>query len=321
MEKAGEAIKLDPTPGYVLKTRILRSASIQVGTKVFLNICQDPQVPKPQQDFEPGIVFPLIVDNKWEIPIIVSREKDVKDKQGQASYCYDCCINDLCLRWCTINADLRSILNEWCIEAVELLYDITLDRQYSTPKMLHKGPLSQTEIKKDELTDQGFQKKLSDLKQNEHLGLIEELKDGDTPMEEEDSGNANIDIFNSSSTKKPLIEEIDEKSKPAITSSSLSSSTPPASDYKEQVTEINYQVSFKKLETTDPYMLLVSCQSNLPYEFLRIYYEAPNLLLTSTSKSHVFDIHSHKQEVKIPLPHTPSNFKSFHVKNKTLIFC
>lgn len=310
MQEAGESIRLNPTPGYVVKTRILKSDSVQVGTKVFLNVCQDSQVPKPEQDFEPGIVFPLIVDNKWEIPIIVSREKEVKDKQGLTSYCYDCCINEMCFRWCTINSDLRSILNEWCIEAVELLYTVTLDRQYSTPKMLNKGPLSETVIRKDELTDQGFLKKLSELKQNESLGLLEELhQDPEEP--------ADIEIFSNSSKpfKRPLIEEIDLKPTAQVTSSG------PKPLSKPVPTEISYCVSFQKLAQNNPYSLIVSYESNLPYQFLQVDYQSPNLIISSKSDGYVFDTYTKRAELRIPLPHTPVSFKSFYLHSQTLVFC
>lgn len=305
MEEISESIKLNPKPGYVIKTRLLKSPSMQVGTKVFLNVCQDEQVPTPEQEFEPSIVFPLIVDNKWEIPIIVSREKVVKDKKGQESLCYDCCINDVCLRWCTINTDLKSILNEWCLEAVELLYSCVLDREYSIPKMLSKGELSETVIKKNELTDTGLQKTINDMKNNESLALIEELKD--VPMEHSDQEE--IDIFNRGppSTKGPLIEELDDK--PSI--------IPVKIDHKP--TEIKYSVSFQKVKS--PFSLLVVFDSNLKYEHLKLEYEPTQLIITSKSPSYVFDVTTNKPHLIIPLPHDSSTFKSFYINNQLLVFC
>lgn len=202
-----DKIKLNPKPGFVIKTKILESRdSSQVFTKVFINICHDPQVPKPSIDFEPEIVFPMIIENQWEIPIVTSNVKKSKDKKGFPSLVYDCCINDECFRWCQISKDLKLILIEWCIESIELINSITLERDYNTPKMLSKGDLTRTELTKDELSNLGFQK-LNELQQNEALGVIEELKLGDDEKEEEDLP----DLFNIGGDvepKKPLIEEI-----------------------------------------------------------------------------------------------------------------
>ncbi|CAD1807913.1 pre-RNA processing PIH1/Nop17 family protein [Candida parapsilosis] len=201
-------ITLHPKPGFVIKTKILESKnSSQLLTKVFINICHDPQVPKPSKEFEPEVVFPMIIENQWEIPIVASVAKESKDKKGFPSLVYDCCINDECFRWCQISKDLKLILIEWCIESIEMINSITLERDYSVPKMLAKGDLTQTELTMDELSDLGF-KKLHELQQNEALGVIEELKlEGENEEEDENLP----DLFNigrDGVQKKPLIEEL-----------------------------------------------------------------------------------------------------------------
>lgn len=142
----------------------------RISTKVFINVCHDPEVPRPSVDFEPEMVFPLIIENQWEIPIIVSQEKESKDKKGFPSLVYDCCINSKCFQWCQVSKDLRSILIEWCIESVELLYSFTLEREFSLPKMLSKGELCNTEIAKDELSGARLKNRLEALQKNEPLG-------------------------------------------------------------------------------------------------------------------------------------------------------
>lgn len=207
------SIQLNPRPGFVVKTRILDSSKpfkYGVNTKVFINICYDAQVPKPPIDFDPAVVFPLIIDNKWEIPLIVSQEKSDKDKKGQPSYVYDCCVNQQSFHWVQTNGDLRSIVIEWCLESIELLYEMTLEREYSIPKMLSKGELSKTEIRSDELAEDGFQRKLLELKANEAMGLIEELR-GEKDKGEDDEWEDLPDLMNiGGGGKKPLIEEISE---------------------------------------------------------------------------------------------------------------
>ncbi|QRG40297.1 hypothetical protein FDK38_004761 [Candidozyma auris] len=199
-----KTIQLDPTGGFVVKTRVLEGdAKHLLSTKVFINVCHDEKVPKPPGEFVPEKVFPLIVKNEWEIPLIVSLEKRDKDKKGVPSLVYDCCINSECFRWVQVNNDLRLILIEWCIESVELMYNMVLDRTYSFPKMLSKGELSKTEVSEEELKG-GLQKKLQELKKNEVLGLLEELEP--QPVE----GEELPDLMNIEGKKrKPLIEEID----------------------------------------------------------------------------------------------------------------
>lgn len=199
-----KTITLSPSPGFVVKTRILEGQGDHLySTKVFLNICHDPQVPKPPITFNPETVFPLIVNNEWEVPIITSPEKKSPDKKGVPSFVYDCCINPECFQWVQVSADLRSIVIEWCLEAVEMLHDIVLEREYSVPKMLQKGELSHTEISEEELQG-GLHKRLHELKQSETLGLIEEIR------QDPDDGPLPSLMDISGSKTRPLIEEIED---------------------------------------------------------------------------------------------------------------
>lgn len=305
MEEIGSSTTLDPKPGYVLKTRVFKSTTTIGGTKVFVNVCHDPQVPKPLQEFDPNIVFPLIVANQWEIPIILSAEKEVKDKKGNISLCYDCCINETCFRWCMINGDLKSILNEWCLEAIELLYNLILDRQYSTPKMLSKGPLSKTEIRQNDLVGNALLEKIEELKANETLGIIEDLKDDYLDNEE-------ISIFNRGAHKKPLIEELDTPIKTTLKSKSSQSFSP---------IEINYSVSFQKLQ--DPNGLfhqVTKIKSTLPFEHAQLSYEFTDLVLTSKSPQYLFNLNPKASHIKIPLDSDACNFKCFYVDDELFVF-
>lgn len=201
-----ESVFLDPTPGFVVKSRVLEGKGEHTySTKVFINICHDSQVPKPRGEFDPQVVFPLIVKNEWEIPLLVLPEKKASDKKGVPSFVYDCCINSECFQWIQVNVDLRLILIEWCIESVELMHVLSLDREYAVPKMLAKGELSKTEISKEELKT-GFQKKLQDLKENEALAMCGE-------SEEEIEETELPDLMDIGSKRgKPLIQEIGEMS-------------------------------------------------------------------------------------------------------------
>lgn len=206
----GSTTVLNPTPGFVVKTKIVEGKGDHLySTKVFINVCHDAQVPKPKIDFDAAIVFPLIVDNEWEIPIIVSPEKKDSDKKGVPSFVYDCCMNTECFQWLQINKDLKLITVEWCIEAVELMHELVLEREYTTPKMLLKGELSHTEIS-GEGGFLGLQNRLQELKQNETLGLIQALE---PEAGIDDDTDELPDLMNISGAKsRPLIQEISDMS-------------------------------------------------------------------------------------------------------------
>lgn len=202
------SLVVNPIPGFVVKTKIVEGKGDHLySTKMFINICHDSQVPRPPTDFDAAVTFPMIVDNQWEIPVIVSPEKRASDKKGVPSFVYDCCMNSECFQWIQINKDLKLIAVEWCIEAVELMHELVLERVYSVPKMLQKGELSNTEVSSDEMAN-GLQKRIQELKQNETLGLIEALEPG-----EEEQDTELPDLMNIGGSRlKPLIEEIEEMS-------------------------------------------------------------------------------------------------------------
>lgn len=222
-----EAIRLDPKPGFVVKTRIVEGKGDHIyGTKVFINICHELRVPKPTMDFDPAKVFPMIVQNEWEIPIIVSLEKKASDKKGVPSFVYDCCINSECFQWVQVSPDLRMILVEWTLESVEMMHELVLEREYALPKMLCKGELSQTEITQEDLKN-GLQKKLLELKQNETAGLIEELGIRKLDVDEEEKNEPLPDLTNiDGKRQRPLIQEIGEMSLDEVPNKELTSDKP-----------------------------------------------------------------------------------------------
>lgn len=311
-------IKLDPSPGFVVKTKILESSKPNVRlitTKVFINICHDKQVPKPKQDFDPAVVFTLIINNKWEIPIIVSEEKIGTDKKGQNSFIYDCCINSTCFQWCQVNSDLRSILIEWCLEAIELLYEVTLEREYSIPKMLSKGELSGTIISESELDESGFQKKLQSLKNNETMGLIEEIRNDDELMEEDDELPSLTNIGGAKSTKKPLIEEISDMKitevpekklkKEPVASQKLLSTTPE---------KYNFTLKFKKLESDYQLLITINSSQFVPSTLnTRLDMNSADLVILNSNQNFYFSTSS-PNTLQIPLPIKPSSLQNSNPK-------
>lgn len=297
-----ESITLHPKPGFVIKTKILESKDLsQTLTKVFINACHSPDVPKPDVDFEPEIVFPLIIDNEWEIPIILSKEKKSKDKKGFPSFVYDCCINSECFQWCQISTDLKSILIEWCIESVELVYSLTLEREYSMPKMLAKGELSNTVVTKKELLGSGLKDRLKELQQNETLGLIKEME-----LEEEEELP---DLMNINKTPaKPLIEEINYQLKPS-----------PKLKPPKPVKELTYTVLFKNV--ADPNFnlaVIVTYDEEIDNNFSITYSSESSSLLVKSSGLKFASGNS--LEIPVSPDIIVTNTKCFAVHNTMYIF-
>lgn len=308
-----QPIRLDPQPGFVVKTKIVDGKDAHVySTKVFINVCHDEQVPKPSDTFDPETVFPKIVNNEWEVPIIVSQEKTTRDKKGAPSFVYDCCVNNECFRWVQLNKDLRLIVIEWCLEAIEMMYDVVLEREYAVPKMLSKGELSATEISPEELKN-GLQARLQQLKQSETLGLIQELEvDEDEP----DTLPSLTNILGSST--RPLIEEIGEMS---------------ISGKPQKAPQQSPQETTKSVEKSAPvpYTFVVSSHATNGHFFLKL--ESPEItpMLHVTARGDTVTITNldpqrklgadNKLQMALPANATP--YKSFVVEaEKALyVFC
>lgn len=259
-------IILHPTGGFVIKSRIESATNLgkySLGTKVFINVCHDQAVPRPPIDFEPAVIFPLIINNEWEIPMIVSIEKTSTDKKGVPSFVYDCCVNTTCFQWCQINGELRSILIEWCLESIELMYELSLSRDYSIPRMLQKGELSETEVLASDIDGSGLKKKLQDLHNNETLGLIEEINWQKEQDEEEKNLPNLMDIKNLVSglkEAKPLIEEVEDISvagtKRRPPRDGIANRIQPTEHPTAQ--KIDYTVTMSKVSS--PYKLLIKVE-------------------------------------------------------------
>ncbi|GMF99546.1 hypothetical protein B5S30_g4324 [[Candida] boidinii] len=290
---------ITPSPKFVIKTKIFSQFEIyQPGTKLFINICTHNIVPKPEipkflpknnkkileidsnnstnttddndnddnddDFFDPKLIFSLIMENQWEIPILTSPNiRQETDKKGNKSLAIDCIINEQPMRWCMINEDLKSILIEWCFDAVEFRINssnsgnstgsfktLVIDREsVSLPKRSYLGKLTDLEIDINEIKNNGKDlKELRDkLENNETLGLLEAKRslNGDYDDNDNDTDdfqgikNKKIELtsifdeFGLNDTPRPkngnkvLIEEISASQDSKTTkNNSMSSNTP-----------------------------------------------------------------------------------------------
>lgn len=343
-----DSLVVHPTPGFVVKTKIVEGKGDHFySTKVFINICHDSKVPRPPTDFDPAETFPMIVDNQWEIPVIVSPEKRASDKKGVPSFVYDCCMNSECFQWIQINKDLKLIIVEWCIEAVELMHELVLEREYSVPKMLQKGELSNTEVAGDDMANR-LQKRIDELKQNETLGLIQALE----PAGAEDDTEL-PDLMNIGGTKlRPLIEEIEEMSiedegkKPLVMEVDELKSTENIIEAVEEVENLEVDkipllqaLTSRKL--TSPSMQLLQEPIPQPYTFTvssftlnsDFYVKFESAQLTDLVEVSYYDSFiqiknldpnlslTRDNQIQVAIPSNATPYKCFIVKDILYVFC
>ncbi|KAF6015078.1 hypothetical protein HII13_000011 [Brettanomyces bruxellensis] len=151
-------IQIVPEPKFVIKTKIFSSYGGSLpGTKLFINVGSHPKVPMPKDDsgndtevFDPAIIFPQIMNNKWEIPILTSPQlRNGKDKKGKNCLIVDCIINRKPMEWVSLNADLRMILTQWCFDSVEFQVGghFLIDRDaVKFPRRSYMGQLQNIEV-------------------------------------------------------------------------------------------------------------------------------------------------------------------------------
>lgn len=327
LEKAASAedeVELVPRAGFVVKTRLEEGTAEphrEAGTKVFLNICSDDNVPLPEVGYDPKVIYPLIMNNEWEIPIVTSQERVDKDKKGNLAYVYDCIINTKAMRWIQIDNDLREILVEWSIESAELRSGIRLSREnISTPKMTSKGEIGKLKILKSDMDlnrlNKEFEEKINDL-ENNPMSIIEAKR-----FEEEEKlkdSDGKIDIFNANrdkpSSTKPLIQEIEN-----MTISTKQDPKPTVQPNTENRVkeQLKYETTISKIDING-YKLKIEIKSqndsSLDYN-LDIDRSTNTLILQNMNPKY------QAKDLELPLPSifTSPEFKSFFVhKDSTLI--
>lgn len=321
-----------PKPGFVIKSKLATIQNrpntlpeLQAGVKIFINVCQDDTVPKPDVDFNPSIVYPLIMNNQWEIPIITSSVREDTDKKGSSCYVWDCCVNTECMLWVSRDLQLREIVVEWCLESCELSDYVEISRDnIAFPKMKKKGEvIPALEVLSDELSND-YRKEMSKIK-SEHDDPINILKMKRSLL---DSEGENLFEANNEEelpplfppakldgTTRPLIEEIDQlsitdsqKKKPKILS---------------ELQEIHYDVKIRKTNNTNEYKLKIEITSEVDSSSdLEIQYTVKeNSFILKNTNLHICK----EKRLEIPLPNiftleNISNLKCFFIrKEKKLV--
>lgn len=189
-------MKLDPTPGYAIKTK-----ELSTGTKVFINVCTDPQVPAPPV-VDATVIARLIQQGEdWSVPIVVSNPpRNDTDKNGGPCYVWDCCMNPKVLLLGVSESLVKDLTIETCLELVEDASGTMMDRNYKLPRLKAKGILSRTEIANSDF-NANHPKPLEEV-----LSQATKQTKNDTiaPLPEQTNGK----VINKSVDRKPIVEEL-----------------------------------------------------------------------------------------------------------------
>ncbi|CEP63749.1 Pih1p LALA0_S09e01640g [Lachancea lanzarotensis] len=295
-------LSVEPQAGFAIKTAVESTShsELEPGVKYFINVCHASQVPAPDIPFDPSIVFPLIMANRWEIPIVTSAARSDVDKKGSTCYVSDCCVNTECLEWARRNPQLKEILVEWCLESCELRQEIELSRtKLAFPKLRCKGDsIPVLEVLKEDLNADP-QRDILGADQNRagndpqaFLEMRRDLLDDEADL---DPDGKLPPLFPKAQTesKKVLIEEIEFN--PLSPSKEMGISSPPTK------TPLNLDVRMGPAPSEHWANLKVQVRSELArqQDYQISYNSQDNSLHIMTSPDH----HTYSpQELQIPLP-------------------
>ncbi|GME78863.1 unnamed protein product [Ambrosiozyma monospora] len=244
----GKLTKITPKPHFVIKTRIFSPyKDSPAGTKLFINVCTNGDVPvhkSTPEILKPEVLFPLIMENKWEIPILCSSDgvRHDKDKKGARSLVIDCVINERMMRWCELNKDLKLILIEWCFDAVEFKEEqppvevginigsggtvglssssLVIDRDVMVvPKRTYMGgdgypPDMEVDLGALQMESDEIHEAVKSIAEEEKSSNAEQKQSGESTVDLlaklKQGGGGSSDSQEEKKVKKPIIEEIDE---------------------------------------------------------------------------------------------------------------
>lgn len=129
MDTDDKTITLNPSPGFVIKTHLLKSRNKRdQGIKVFINACTDPQIPQPEEVYGEELFMRIQNGEDWIVPIVVSKQREDVDRAGKRALVWDCCMHPRVVLEATKDKGVKVILIETCIELVEDSSSVELSR-------------------------------------------------------------------------------------------------------------------------------------------------------------------------------------------------
>lgn len=332
-ESSSSVVNLKPIPDFVVKSKLISTEGrpshllkLKANTKTFINICHHDEVPKPDIEFTSSVVYPLIMNNQWEVPIVTSSVREDTDKKGAMCYVWDCCINTDCMGWISEDLQLREIVIEWCLESCELSDVVGISREHiAFPKMKKKGEaIPALEIHSSELTN-NYQENIAKAAEAEDDGPSNILRMKRNLLDDEPSGllgSTDDDelpplIPNNKQSGRPLIEEID--------SLRIADRQENRHQATVELPELQFDVRIRKTKDTEKFKLRieVSSQINSGSDLELRYNPQENALEIKNINLNVYK----EKKLHIPLPNIfsesdISRMQSFFVNkdSKLIIF-
>jgi dynein assembly factor 2 len=150
---------LRPQPGHVVKARHIdannehsvgkneKSDGLKNGGKVFINICWDPNVAKPEsRQAVDGSTGKCGV--RWSVPYCQSRPRQETDSKGVPCDVYDVIFHPEAGILAGKDPRMKDLLNTTAVDAIEKAFKVTLDRKnLKSPKLKYKGHFRPTVIR------------------------------------------------------------------------------------------------------------------------------------------------------------------------------
>ncbi|CAG8600443.1 4483_t:CDS:2 [Ambispora leptoticha] len=147
MEDASEslALKIDPTPGYVIKTHLLEgtTASHPAGVKLLINVAHSEKVPEPSPATEQEIqrAMKAVEGASYPVPFVVGNLREDVDKGANLCLVCDAVLNTKVYEKTIENYDFKLFIAEHAMEHIEDKHNLKLNRDIVFPKLRCKGKL------------------------------------------------------------------------------------------------------------------------------------------------------------------------------------
>lgn len=325
-EKDVQLEEIELNPGFVIKSKLFSPFKVYPsGSKIFINLCWNNKIPIKElkdskgsniEDFNIELIFLKISNGEWEIPILTNPEiRETVDKNGNKSILTDCVINEKYFKWCLINKELKEILIQWCIDAIEFQNDeILIDRDFiKLPKRSSiGGELKNIQVDIKYLND--ISKELQELSKDmfegkdETLTLINANKEED--YNEDDNKLPSLIPNNDKIGKKLIVELSDEEINQDITKVKKIK--------KEEENKISYEIECRNVMNETEIEFKYEIKISTKIKDIKEY----QLKLDKINKELIIINIGINKEFKFPLPLNieMKQFKSFYVRKEGKIY-
>jgi len=144
--------KIVPEAGFVIKTYLVKStSSYPSGFKVFINVTHSAEIPAPPLCTDEEIRKALEAEDgaAYKVPMSLAPMSEGEDKGGKPCLVFDTCIHSDPYYKTMENGDFKLFIIELAMEWVEEKNKMALSREFTLPKLKHKGPTVEHIIRRE----------------------------------------------------------------------------------------------------------------------------------------------------------------------------